>query len=249
MSLEKKLEENTIALRELTAAIKSAFAGQLARSETTSQPLYDTVLSEFTALQSLDEKAATALVIGLGVRSISEVSASRYQEVLEHIAKFRAEVVKKLAASQESTTAPTAETSSQEPASAQDATTGGEVDIYQEAASAILKAESVSGGDDGKKLESADTTGGAQIQATTATPANATTTNSDSATATTVDKPVFTEYQQVADEFLKLVKDKGREAAIELLTAHGVKTAKELKPEQYQAFGEDVLRIMDEALV
>jgi hypothetical protein len=243
MSLEKQIEANTLAIRELTTVIRESWDQQksrLARSETTSQPLYDTVLSEFTALQSLDEKAATALVIGLGVRSISEVSASRYQEVLEHIAKFRSEVVKKLAASQESTTAPTAETSSQEPGSAQDATTGG---------------------DDGKKLEPsvrfAETTNisadGANTTTDTATAKNSTEDKLDiyqeAADAILADKPVFTEYQQVADEFLKLVKDKGREAAIELLSAYGVKTAKELKPEQYQAFGEDVLRILGDSLV
>jgi hypothetical protein len=224
MSLEKQIEANTLAIRELTTVIRESWDQQksrLARSETTSQPLYDTVLSEFTALQSLDEKAATALVIGLGVRSISEVSASRYQEVLEHIAKFRSEVVKKLAASQESTTAPTAETSSQEPGSAQDATTGG---------------------DDGKKPKGASVTSECMQDGISDI-------YQEAADAILADKPVFTEYQQVADEFLKLVKDKGRDAAIELLTAHGVKTAKELKPEQYQAFGEDVLRIMGEALV
>jgi hypothetical protein len=231
MSLEKQIEENTIALRELTAAILGAFSAQVALTPEPPFPgehLYESVLTEFTALQSLDHRAAAFLLNDNGVRAVNQLPASQYAAFLDDIATVRADIVKKLAVSQESTIAPIAETSSQEPASAQDATTGG---------------------DDGKKLESADTTGGAQIQATTATPANATTTNSDSATATTGDKPVFTEYQQVADEFLKLVKDKGRDAAIELLTAHGVKTAKELKPEQYQAFGEDVLRILGDSLV
>jgi hypothetical protein len=214
MSLEKQIEENTIALRELTAAIHSTFMGQLARSETTSQPLYDTVLSEFTALQSLSFEAAKELLKDCNVKSVGEVPASQYAGFIDAIADMRADVVKKLSASQESTIAPIAGTSSQEPASATGATTGG---------------------DEGKKPEqdapTADPTRGADA----------------SAQSSTGDKPVFTEYQQVADEFLKLVKDKGRDAAIELLTAYGVKTAKELKPEQYQAFGEDVLRILGEA--
>jgi hypothetical protein len=305
MSLEKQLEANTLAIRELTAAILGAFSAQVALTPEPPFPgehLYDTILTEFTALQSLDEKAATALVIGLGVRSISEVSASRYPEVLEHIAKFRAEVVKKLAASQESTTAPTAGTSSQEPASAAGATTGGDdgkkseqrvqaadtssateypaltdtVNIpdkpvfteYQQVADEFLKLvkdkgreDATTGGDDGKKLEPsvrfAETTNisadGANATTDTATAKNSTEDKLDiyqeAADAILADKPVFTEYQRVADEFLKLVKDKGRDVAIELLTAYGVRTAKELKPEQYQAFGEDVLRIMGEALV
>lgn len=78
-------------------------------------------------------------------------------------------------------------------------------------------------------------------EATTATPSNNTETSSDTASAA---EPAV-DYDAVKAATLALVKAKGRDAAVKVLTAHGAANgATDLKPEQYA----DYLAAVQEAM-